>query len=242
MRIHLMQASSAHSLSDPQARSDFMVNLGSRADVVSFTEVHERHDVLADCCDLMGYQLILPDEGDVALAVLRTHTLIVSGSVASVPAQGHGGGHPAHTARPVLWAGFRPHGTREAVTVHGAHWVTRRADTGHQQLELTEDLARVVRSHAQGRRLGFWMGDTNSPDVRADRTPVDRALRKGQLTSCWDELDRWPPTYRNATLDVIGSYDPDGRVSCDRARVLRPTHSDHRAVSAWYTVLPVGGR
>jgi hypothetical protein len=65
---------------------------------------------------------------------------------------------------------------------------------------------------------------------------VDLALRKGELTSCWDELGRYPDTAGRLTLDVVGSFDPDSRVSCLRARRWHKLASDHVAVSAWYQV------
>jgi endonuclease/exonuclease/phosphatase (EEP) superfamily protein YafD len=138
----------------------------------------------------------------------------------------------------VLWVTFAPALFREHVTVACGHWVTRRADTGHQQQQLTDDLAQLIARKAQGHRLGFWMGDTNNPDGPRDRSAVDASLRKGDLTSCWDELGQYPATEGTATLDVIGSYDPDRRVKCERARRWAGQHSDHRPVSAWYRISP----
>lgn len=238
LRLQLSQASSAFTLKDKAAREDFMEDLDHGADVVSFTEVAQRHELLHAACELKGYQLVLSDPGDVALAIRGIHKLLDHGQVASVPAHGGSAAQGGHGPRPVLWASFRPFGTREHVTAHCGHWVTHKADTGGQQLELTQDLADVVRQHSQGARLGFWLGDTNHPDGPVDFGAVDAALRKGQLTSCWDELGRWPGTHGAATLDVVGSYDPDHRVSCERARVWPLTHSDHRAVSAWYSIRP----
>lgn len=237
--LHLLQSSSAHTLTDRQAASDISFALGRTPDVACFTEVQERHAQLKVACRAMGYQLVLPSRGDVAIAVRSIHTVTDHSEVAGTPAVGHGTGHPAHTARPILSATMLPWGTSERVTVSTAHWVTKRADTGHQQLELAQDMATTVALSAAGHRLGFWAGDTNNNDRPHDITAVDRALAKGELTSCWDELGRWPATHGAATLDVIGSYDPDRRVTCLRARVWPQLESDHRPVSAWYRIRPV---
>lgn len=95
--------------------------------------------------------------------------------------------------------------------------------------------------HGQGRRLAFWAGDTNNPDRPSATSEVDRALRKGDLTSCWDELGRYPDTHGRTTLDVVGSYDPDRRATCLRARVWPDLHSDHAPLTAWYSVSRLPG-
>lgn len=239
LTLQLEQASSDFRLTDAQAFSDYLADLDHEADVVGFTEVHTRHRLLHAACDEQGYQLHMPPsgKGDVALAVRNVHRIVAAGAVPSIPGArpsvAHGVGH---TARPILWVTFQPHGTTENVTVHEAHWVTKRADTGGQQLQLTQDMAAVVASHSGGARLGFWMGDTNSPDRPRAVTAVDRALMKGDLTSCWDELGRYPNTHGGNTLDVVGSYDPDRRVTCLRARRWHKLDSDHIAVSAWYQI------
>lgn len=240
--LQLEQASSAFTLTNAHALGDFLQDLDHSADVVSFTEVAEHHQQLADACDRKGYRLVLPTEGDCAVAVRSLHTVTNSGTVPSVPGRRGPASEGGHGPRPVLWATFVPFGTREHVTVHSAHWVTRKADVGHQQLQLTEDLADAVRDHSRGPRLGFWLGDTNNPDRGFDITEVDRALRKGELTSCWDELGRYPDTHEGQTIDVVGSYDPDTRVSCLRARRWHKLNSDHLAVSAWYTIQRVRAR
>lgn len=234
--LHLEQASSAHTLTDAQAMQDALAALNRGADVVSFTEVQERHYQLDRACHVAGYQLLLPSRGDVALALRSIHKPRSQGTVPVQDAVGHDAHTPAHTARVILWGAFSPFGTDDLVTVHSAHWVTRRADTGGQQLELTQALGDVVAQHSRGARLGFWLGDTNSPDRPRDHSPVDRALRRADLTSCWDELGAYPDTHGQATLDVVGSYDPDRRVSCLRAHRWPQGHSDHRAVSAFYRV------
>lgn len=237
--LQLEQASSEFTLHRGAALADFTEALSRKADVVSFTEVAERNRDLRAACNAADYQLQLADLADTALAVKGIHKIVAAGQHASVPAEPGPARDGGHGPRPVLWVSFRPFGTLETVTVHSGHWPTKRSDTGHQQVALTREMADLVAGHSWGDRLGFWMGDTNNDDRRHQFTAVDHALAKGDLTSCWDELGRWPDTHERQTLDVIGSYDPDRRVSCLRARVWPAGHSDHRPVSAWYSIRPV---
>lgn len=233
-RLQLEQASSAFTLPDAQAREDFREALTRGADAVGFTEINKRAHLLREACDAKGYVLVAA--GDVGLAVRSIHRLTDHGVITSVPGQPGPASEGGHTERPILWASFIPFGTGELVTAHVAHWVTHAADTGHQQLAMTRDMADAVAEHSKGHRLGFWLGDTNNPDRATINTDVDKALRRGDLTSCWDELGRYPDTHGASTLDVVGSYDPDRRATCVRARVWPSAHSDHLAVSAWYSV------
>lgn len=240
--VQLQQASSAFTLTDKRARADFEAALHRESDVVCFTEVAARLAPLLAACNANGYQLHHALHGDTALAVRVIHKILAAGEAESIPGAKGPASEGGHGPRPILWATIRPFETSERVTIHGAHWVTRKADDGHQQLQLTQDLGDVVRGHSRGSRVGFWLGDTNSPDTRRDSTPVDRALTRADLTSCWDELGKYPPTHGRDTIDVIGSYDPDRRVSCLRAGRWPAGNSDHRPVSAWYRIRPIGAR
>ena len=81
------------------------------------------------------------------------------------------------------------------------------------------------------RKLFFYGGDQNIPDRELD------TFFGAPLTSCWDELGKYPPTLgKRSTIDVIASYDRDGRVSfvnahsyADRELLLA---TDHNLVEA----------
>jgi hypothetical protein len=224
---------------DPdRALLDFHHDLSHMMDACGFTEVaHFQRQLQVACLD-RGYRLLLPPEGDTAIAVSDAHELLDHDYLhvnAGQPGPMASGGH---SPRGVQVVQFRPFGTEEVVTFATAHWLTRRADDGGQRLAMTQAMAHTIQQAAKGSRLGFWAGDTNNPDQPGDVSEVDRLLRKGQLTSCWDELGRYPATHGHTTLDVVGSYDPDGRVSCTRARVWPQLRSDHRPISAWYSVRP----
>lgn len=230
------QAQAVGGPSDAVMFNDYLADLNRGDDVVGFTETHRRLGILNRACVEKGYQLHYPRGGDVAVAVKDEHRLVAAGMEPGTPA-GKG-----HTARPVLWVTLEPAGTYELVTVHVAHWLTRRAAIGRQRFELARTMAQTVASHAEGRRIGFWMGDTNTLDTPDDQGPVSHALADGDLVSCWDELGRYPDTHPggpDAPIDVIGKYDPDRRVTCVSAGRWHQLHTDHVSVSAWYRIRDV---
>lgn len=229
------QAQSVGGPSDAAMFSDYLADLDHGDDAVGFTETHKRGHLLARACREQGYLLHTTSHGDVALAIRDVHRVMAAGAIPGLPA-GRG-----HTARPIVWATFKPAGTDELVTVHEAHWL-RNGQPGH--IALTQIMADAVASHADGPQLGFWMGDVNNLDRPHDVTGVDKALSAGDLVSCWDELGRYPDTHPggpDSPIDVVGKYDPDRRVSCLRARRWHQLHTDHVALSAWYRISPVKG-
>jgi len=233
--LELGQASQRFTVDKGQALLDFHFLLSKGPDVVGFTEALQFYAQLRRACAERDYQLLLPPAGDTAIAVHPSHH-VQAHRFEKVNDPG-----PHHGARGVHLVEFTtPDGER--VTFAEAHWLTRRSDDGHQRLAMTKAMADVMTEAARGSRLGFWAGDTNNPDRPSATSEVDLALRKGNLTSCWDELGRYPDTHGDSTLDVVGSYDPDRRVSCLRARVWPQLHSDHRPLSAWYSIRPMQGR
>lgn len=210
---------------------DALASLSHADDARGFTEAARYHEALREACRAQGYTLCVASAGDTAIAV--RHTVV------------------AQEFRPVLPASHKPlHGPRgvqavtfqlgdELVTVCELH-IVRKAVSGKQQLAMVDELGQIVAASAQGRRLGFYMGDMNHDDRRRPYSRFDAAERRADLTSCWDELGRWPPTHepQGTTLDVVGSYDPDRRVRCLRARTWHQLHSDHHSLSAYYGIAP----
>lgn len=90
-----------------------------------------------------------------------------------------------------------------------------------------------ARRHGKGSALVLWGADVN----RVDRT--DDVLDGAPLTTCWDELGKWPNT-GHGNIDVIASYDGDGRVKCKGARAwddkALALHTDHYLIEATYAV------
>lgn len=238
LQLQLGQSSMAFTMHGDAALADFHKVLGHGMDAVGFTEVRTFHPELREACHNRNYQLVIPPDGDTAIAVLFVHNIIGRDYLPVNPGSARPASEGGHGPRGVQVVEFRPRGTRERVTFAEAHWLTRRSDNGGQRLAMTEAMAQVMRKAGKGTRLGFWAGDTNNPDRPAATSDVDLALRKGELTSCWDELGRYPDTHGRTTIDVVGSYDPDSRVSCTRAKVYPQLHSDHLPLAAFYSVRP----
>jgi hypothetical protein len=234
LQLQLGQASQRYSVPGDLALEDFLKLLGHGWDAVGFTEATRFHGELHEACRGRNYWLFLPPEGDTAIAVHRDHQVLDHGYV-HVNDASH---RPLHSPRGVQVLTFMPDSSSELVTFAEAHWLTERSDNGHQRLAMTQAMASVMREAGRGSRLAFWAGDTNNPDRPSATSDVDLALRRGELTSCWDELGRYPDTHGSHTLDLVGSFDPDRRVSCTGARVYARLHSDHRPLRVTYAVRP----
>jgi hypothetical protein len=127
------------------------------------------------------------------------------------------------------------------VTVLACHMQTKRTsvDRPHDNVLLATEIGKQARQYGQGTSLVFYGGDQNITD-RTDDT------FKGQpLTSCWDELKRWPNTGHD-NIDVIASYDGDIRVTAKAADAFDDTefslNTDHYLIEAVYTVADVGAK
>lgn len=237
--LHLQHASMQHTDTDRQLRADLDTILGRNADAVGFTEVNHDHRTLAQACAEHGYILVQPDRTETALAVHGDHELVTAGAQLVLPRNPAPARKGGHAARHICWGTANMYG--ELVSVHVGHWNTgmnRRKLRHTQHDKLTRAMAKAVAEQAKGHRLGFWTGDTNVPDRHKARTSWDRITRRRDLTTCWDELGKYPRTHGRRTIDVIGSYDPDTRVAARSARAWPRGHSDHRAISAWYDVAP----
>jgi hypothetical protein len=223
-----------HPLADVYA--DALANLSHGDDARGFTEAARYHSVLRRACKDKGYQLVLPPGGDTAVALRLEHELVGSHWRSVLPSSHK----PLHGPRGIQVVEFIPQGTSERVTFCELHNV-RAVVSGHQQLAMLQELGDVIAAAAAGSRLGFWAGDMNHDDRRKPYSTYDTALRRQDLTSCWDELGRWPATHfpQGTTLDWVGSFDPDRRVRCLRARTWHQLHSDHSALSAFYAISPV---
>lgn len=99
-------------------------------------------------------------------------------------------------------------------TIIAAHYLTKgRPDAKdpeyRQNLERNRQLAQAIGEYARqvgkGKAKVFYGGDQNIVDRDAD------TFLGEPLTSLWDELKRWENT-GHGNIDVIASYDADGRV------------------------------
>lgn len=128
------------------------------------------------------------------------------------------------------------------VSLIAAHYLTKGRPSAvspeyRQYVEDNRRLATAIGERAKelgkGTALVFYAGDQNIVD-RTDDTFFGQPM-----TSAWDELGKWDNT-GHGNIDVIASYDKDGRVEAKYARALDDKefflHTDHFAIEAGFTV------
>ena len=96
---------------------------------------------------------------------------------------------------------------------------------------ITDHIGKWARTYGKKSALAFFTADSNIVDTHDD------VFRGEPLTTAWDELGKYPNT-GHGTIDVIASYDRDGRVKCIGGRILPELnlHSDHITIKATYEV------
>lgn len=133
-----------------------------------------------------------------------------------------------------------------SVSVGTAHYLTGGRDPQSPFWDLNKQLAREIgdwaREEGKGRNLCFYQGDQNMLDNRNNERQGDTFFDE-PLTSSWDELKKWENT-GHGTIDVIASYNRDGRVSALRTNALNDRefrlNTDHFLVEATFKVEPLG--
>lgn len=134
------------------------------------------------------------------------------------------------------------------VSLGAAHYLTGGHDPDSVFYKLNEklgvEIGKWARREGRGRALVFYSGDQNMRDNRND-LPEGDTFFGHPLTSSWDELQHWENT-GHGNIDVIASYNKDGRVKALRTHVLndREFHmnTDHFLVEATFEVEPKAKR
>lgn len=148
----------------------------------------------------------------------------------------------AYTAKGVGAVSFRNKKLGK-ITVIFCHLQTRGRKPGDpryaQNVSLNRAIGAYARQAGKGGALVFYGGDQNIVDRFAD------TFMGAPLTSSWDELDKYHRTHPKAgNIDVIASYDKDGRVSAAYARALPDKrfhlHADHFLVETGFYVKELG--
>lgn len=147
-----------------------------------------------------------------------------------------------HSHKKVTWVSFYNERIGR-VTLFGQHLLTKGRPSAkdpeyRQHIEENRDIlqatAKEVVKRGAGQAICFYGGDQNIVDVHDD------TFMGAPLTSAWDELKKWQDT-GHGNIDVIASYDRDGRVSAVSARSFKdktfPLHTDHYLVEAQYDIL-----
>lgn len=233
--LHLQHASLQFSDPPPQIKADLETILRRGAHLVSFTETTPGGILPTVRAAVSGQGYRLRHAGaDVAFAV-RNDVAILDVDY-----------RQAHPGRPGLPrdGGHGPRGVGsitadvdgETVSLNAAHWVTGQRE-GHEAM--TRVMIEETLARARGRRLSFFSGDVNvdeATDHGRNHHLPDWLFGQAGLTTVWDELEELRNTHGQRTIDVIGSCDVDGRVEALEVKRWRQLHTDHRQISAYYTI------
>jgi hypothetical protein len=136
-------------------------------------------------------------------------------------------GSQKFSERGLLWVQF-DNKTLGTISVGCSHYMTHGQKPSDEYYQANTKVAKVIgdwaRKHGAGRKLAFYGGDQNIQDREND------TFRGSPMTSLADELKKWQSTGHGA-IDVIASYDHDGRVKGKYWRVLDdkefPLNTDH---------------
>ena len=152
-----------------------------------------------------------------------------------------------HTDKGIVWVSFNTE-KYGRITVGAAHYLTKgrpnaKSPEYRQNLEFNARfgpaLTKWAKEHGKGNALVFYGGDQNIVDRTAD------TFFGAPLTSAWDELKHYENT-GHGNIDVIASYDRDGRVKAKRIHARNDKrfhlHTDHFLVEAVYEVKHLPGR
>lgn len=143
----------------------------------------------------------------------------------------------AHSARGVAWAsGTAKEFKLGRLTIGSAHYLTKRSiQVSGSNQRLINGISNWAREKGQGSAVVFLGADTNMNDKRTD------VFNGKPLKTIADELKKWPPTMGTSTyIDVIASYDHDGRVRPKSFNTFTdqefPLATDHYLLEAVYEV------
>jgi hypothetical protein len=143
-----------------------------------------------------------------------------------------------------VWAEF-DHKTLGHITVVGSHYATKgrqgdvtplyRRNT-EENLRLATAIGKFMVKQGEGAALSFYGGDQNDTDKLQD------TFFGQPVTSLWDELQHYETT-GHGPIDVIASYDRDGRVKGASINALNDRefslHSDHYLVEGSFLIRPL---
>lgn len=237
-RLTFQHTSMQFSDTDDQMRSDVEKIFSRGRDILTGTEAGGQKskplpDILRAAGKKHGYRVHIA-RGD-WIAVSKD--LVTDGwNEGFIPVIDSSEGAGKHTDRGVVWAAFN---TEELGRIHVAagHYLTKGRRKGDPNYELNRRFAAALgdwaRKVGKGPDLAFYGGDQNIVDRDND------TFHGEPLTSLWDEVGRYENT-GHGNIDVIASYDRDGRVVGRSIRALDDSelhlHTDHFLVQGAFDV------
>lgn len=147
-----------------------------------------------------------------------------------------GTGSQNFTDRGIFWTQFTNDQLGE-VSIGVSHYMTHGRKPSDEYYNANTKLTRAIaewgKVHGAGSKLAFFHADSNIPD----RT--DDVFRGAPFTTLADELKDWQNS-GHGSIDIIASYDQDGRVKGKYWRVLDDKefflNTDHFACEGGFTV------
>lgn len=145
-------------------------------------------------------------------------------------------GSQRHEPRGILWAQF-DNAALGTITVGVSHYMTHgntpRDEYYNANIRLTQAIGKWGKEHGAGRKLVFYAADSNISDRTQD------VFRGQPFTTLADELDDHQDT-GHGSIDIIASYDADGRVKGKYWRALDDKelflNTDHYACEGGFEV------
>jgi hypothetical protein len=143
-------------------------------------------------------------------------------------------GRGRHTDRGVAVVRFNHLLTGDQISVAAGHYLTQGGRVGDPNWDwngrYAKAIGRVAKEEAKGHGVFIYMGDQNTNDELFD------TFKGEPVTSVWDELNHYPNTHRDRTIDVIATYDKDKRMRALKAWVENDKkqrfHFDHYVTRA----------
>lgn len=216
-----------------QKTSDLDKIFGRGKHILGGTEAFKAGALLKAAAEEHGYRLHTWREEWVAVK----RSLILGGwAPHDIPVIESFEGAGTHSDRGIVGVSFDTKNLGR-ITAGVSHYLTNGRKPGDPNFVLNRRLADAIgdwaRAKAKGTDIVFYMGDQNDPDNTSD------TFHGSPLTSIQDELDEYEKGVYGP-IEVIASYDADGRVKAKGVNVLTdgelPLHIDHPVLVATYTV------
>lgn len=190
--------------------------------------------LLADAAHAYGY--VLHRVHSTWVAALKAPIVGKSVEIGYEPVLKAGEGPGEHGPRVLTWMSFETERLGR-ISVGAGHYLRDGAKPGQpnheRNLRYAEAIGDWARDKGRGSGVVFYMGDQNIVDRHGD------TFFGQPLTSAWDEVGHWQNS-GHGNIDVIASYDRDGRVVAEDIRALGdkviPLATDHSLVEAEYRV------
>jgi hypothetical protein len=181
-----------------------------------------------------GYRFTVT--ADVWIAVRRDFMVPQTYSKGFIETLKHSTGSQKFDTRGIIWVQF-DNAQIGTITVGCSHYMTHGQKPGDEYYDantrLTQAVGKWGKEHGAGSKLVFFQADSNIQDRNND------VFRGAPFTTLADELKDWQSSGHGA-IDIIASYDADGRVKGKYWRALDdkefPLNTDHYAVEGGFTV------